>query len=249
MIWFFLFVLFWLPTNALAVIAIVDKAVVQEDNPSTTSTVTNQTVSGSDTLLLCAASMRNSSDVAATSMAWDPPGVNQAMTALSHVGSAGFTYTRLFYLANPTAGTNKTVVVTWAFDAGTGVVVQCVSFSGVDQATPVQNEATDSTDPTSVAVTSATGDLVWAINSPRGDCTEPAMGTGETDESGAGNYTNTNAAPDDRIWGKFISEPGAGSVTIDTTVGGGCGDDVMVGVSIKAAAAGGVAGPLRRRVQ
>lgn len=199
---------------------------------------TNCTVSGSNTYLACFVARGN---VARTvsSVTWDTAGANQALSAIASTAANNSNQAlgEWYGLANPTAGTNKSVTVA---TSGTGVafVTQCVSYSSVDQAAPASGGATSAVDGTSasVAVTSASGDLVLAgLAVNQGSATgDPGAGAGETLEVGIA--LTTRATADENVKVGVFSEAGAASVTMNpswTT----SEDNVICAFSLKAAAA------------
>lgn len=116
--------------------------------------------SGSNRALVCIITRKDGSAYA-TGVSSD---VNGALTMLSRTNDAGAGFglsIEIWYLANPTAGAH-TVTATWA--AAAHVRIHVVSFTGVDQSTPVdgyqggyqQNVASKA-----LTVTSATGSMVY----------------------------------------------------------------------------------------
>jgi hypothetical protein len=202
----------------------------------TTFTCTwSHTVSGSANPALCVGATYSpvALDVATLTATFN--GV--AMTSEGHINSnntsgAGTVY--LFCMAAPASGAHS-VAVTATYVSGTKsasdtIVGGSVSFTGVDQTTPIRNVSTSFGNGTSasVAVTSASGDLVI-----------DAIGTGTsvtsstqtnrwkdnaTGASGAGDAAQSTAA-------------GATSVTMAYAVGSDFWG--MVGADVKAAAGGG----------
>lgn len=115
-------------------------------------------------ILVAAVIVGSNTAVSAVAVNWDSGGTPQAMTSLVSVNS-GTAQVYLFGLRNPTAG-NKTITATWT-GGGTALIHVC-SFQGAD----VTNDGTSfpvasrvsatNLAPISVAVSSATGNIVWA---------------------------------------------------------------------------------------
>ncbi|HEY7634895.1 MAG TPA: hypothetical protein VH763_05100 [Gemmatimonadales bacterium] len=120
----------------------------------------------------------------------------------------------LWYLKNPASGTaNVTVTLLGAAKMAGGAV----SFSGVNQTTPIGAIASDSstgtgtTNPTTT-VTSATGNLVIDAVAMEGSAGTVTAGANQTQR-----WTNTTGSAGGEIRGVGSTEPGAASVTMSWT--------------------------------
>lgn len=107
--------------------------------------------------------------VTGISATWDNGGTNQAMTSVvTKATASGLNgLVALFALVNPTAG-NKTLHVAWTQSSQSSCAA--ASFTGVDQTGGTtsfahQNSATGNTNTPTVAVTSATNNMVFAVHS------------------------------------------------------------------------------------
>jgi hypothetical protein len=231
----------WLiPALALGAITIGDKSSGTTIDPGVNFDIAGQDVSGSDKFLYCELSFRDTDPPDNfASVTFDPAGANQSLTFRNGT-EIGLVRVEVWTLTNPTNITNGTVRFSQSSDlVSTGAVAQCMLLNGVDQTTPYSGgTCTQSASATtlSLSVTSATGDLVLGSLVIRGDATSPAVGAGETDESGAGNYNSNNTVPDEGAWGRISSQAGAASVSLDPSWTGSV-DAGLCGASIKAATA------------
>lgn len=148
-------------------------------------------------------------------------------TGLTSVSSAtnGAQVAHLWRLIAPAASAQN-VVVTLS-GGGSDIIAVATSYTGVDQTTPLGTPATATGTSTtaSVAVTSATDELVV-------DCVSSNLGTLTV---GAGQTERGNAVAGDNQGGSS-TEPGAASVTMSWTIGSSSAW-ASVGVSIKGVAA------------
>jgi uncharacterized repeat protein (TIGR01451 family) len=119
----------------------------------------------------------------------------------------------LWYLLAPASGTAD-IVVTW--NGSNAVAAGAVSFTGVDQATPLGAfaSAQGNTSSASVAVSSATGDVVIDTIAATGDAVSLTAGGSQTVQWNVGSGT---AGGDVRAAGS--TKPGASSVTMSWTLG------------------------------
>lgn len=168
---------------------------------------------GADRLLVVAVSIDNRTVT----------GVTYGGTAMTSVGSAtnGAQVSHMWRLIAPATGANN-VVVTLS-GGGTDIVAVATSYTGVDQTTPLGTAATATGTSTtaSVAVTSATDELVVdSVSSNLGTLT---VGAGQTQRG------NTTAGDN---FGGASEEVGATSVTMSWTIGSSSAW-ASVGVSIK----------------
>lgn len=213
---------------AWAAIAVVDaEQNYDEVDANTTVTTTSITVSGSNTYILCHAGARSTAITTVTSVQWDPGGSNQALTQITG-GVNSFNTSELWGLKNPTAGT---LSATATFDAAVGangsMALTCVTFSGVDQTTPLGTAASqaDGTDPMEVVVSSAVDEMVVA--GVTGDCSA-AYVSGDTSQKTVRTTENNHCHA-------VATAAGAASVTMDWTNTGGA--SFLKGVPLKPAAA------------
>ena len=138
----------------------------------------------------------------------------------------------LWYLVNPATGAN-TVSVTFAGGTPTRVVAHSISFTGVDQATPIGTaaHANGSSTTPSATVSSAAGELVVDALCWNSNVATASVGAGQTqldnDTTSAGSQETGEANSD---------EAGAASVTMSWTLSGSTGWS-LIAVPLKPAAA------------
>jgi len=105
----------------------------------------------------------------------DPSGVTYAGASMTKAGSvvgagAGITSVAVYYLVNPTIGTNNIVISGWNkggdgnFSSGDVAIMSAINLVGIDQDSPVRNTETNSGTDTSITddITTVAGDLVIA---------------------------------------------------------------------------------------
>lgn len=164
------------------------------------------TVAGADRLMLVGISTDDNA-VAVSSVVWDPTGTNQSLSLIT-----GCTTSRvqgeiwIYQLVAPTTGT-KTLRASFT---GTGdKVVGVMTFTGVDQTTPLGTCAVANGDggPATVNVTSATGELVFDTIASDENVTANASQTVRWDVVG----TTTD--------GGASTKAGASTVTMSWTTG------------------------------
>lgn len=185
----------------------------------------SHTCTGSDLLLLVAVTMRRINSATVDDVTYNGVSMTLVTTATS-----GSRYAELWRLAGPATGSNTVAVSlsTTEQEVSAGVM----SFTGVDQTTPVGTAATATGSGTtpSVAVSSTTGELVvdaLAIENA-GTLSVGAGQTSRYNTFGAGGW-NKHAGS---------TEPGAVSTTMSwsDTVGG---EWAIIGVPMKPATGGG----------
>ncbi|HXZ28369.1 MAG TPA: hypothetical protein VEG08_10270, partial [Terriglobales bacterium] len=188
----------------------------------------NHTTAGANRLLVVAVSMNISGNAGAT-----VSGVTYNGAALSFAGAHTFNNQRveMWRRIAPATGTNATVV-TVNFPGGTGtvrVVAGAITFTGTDQAAPLgpfqHNEGAAGT-LSSIDVASATGELVLDAVAVQGNRTLAAVG--ETQQWNARSGANATDAR-----GQGNTNPGAPSVPMGETIGGGTSDWQVGAVSIR----------------
>lgn len=186
---------------------------------SASSLTFSHTCTGSDLLLLVGVSLYNLNGATISSVTYNSVAMTLVDTAVNSSRRAS-----LYRLVAPSTGANDVVITLSASEFD--IVGGSMSFTGVDQTTPLGTAATangNSTAP-SVNVSAATDDLVAAIL-----CIEHSgtlsVGAGQTSR-----YSNIGGAG--FIKGAGSTEPGAATTTMSwsDTVGGPWG---IVGVSIK----------------
>ena len=190
-------------------------------NPgSATFTVTHATGTGSNRLMLVGISQKNKT---VSSVTYG----GTALTLVGEILTNGNARMHLYSLLNPTSGTAN-VVITLNANPDKGIAVGVTTFTNVDQTTPLGTFAgteNKTTMPT-VAVTSATGELVYDVVSLRN--TTMTVGSGQTQ------LYNIDTGGEIQ-GGGASTKPGAASVTMSWTAAGS--QDWAIGaVSIKPAA-------------
>jgi MSHA biogenesis protein MshQ len=186
------------------------------------------TVSGTDRLMLVGISTAGAvSGLTIISVVWDPTGVDEALTLVgSQTQSAGDAKMWIYQKLAPTTGTNTLRV---RFSSGLKAkVVGVVSFTGVDQSTPLGTfvSAQGLSNSASVSVTSATGELVFDTVAVE-DAASMTVGANQTQlwnlQSGAtlgGGSTEAGAASVTMSWSPSSSEKWAiGAVPIKPAAG------------------------------
>lgn len=122
---FLVSLLFLFPFSAEGAIALV--ATSSASDGSASSITMSHVVSGSDTVLLCGANVRNGGSDQVSSITYN----GDALTRIKHLSfntdQAGV---YLYYRVAPDAGTNNAVVT---YTGGNNTVFMCATYSGVDQ--------------------------------------------------------------------------------------------------------------------
>ncbi|TLY39803.1 MAG: hypothetical protein E6K58_12865, partial [Nitrospirae bacterium] len=173
----------------------------------TSVSVTLSTVANAN-LLMAGVSVAGTTFPTISLPVWDQGGTNQNMTLVNCTNDSGNSRKIcIYYLLNPTQGSNKTLQVTFTGGTAGGKVVGGNSFSGADPTTPlgtyVGNSGTVS--PASVVVTSATGQVVFDTVSWTGTVTmDPSQ-------------TNLWLRTSSNTVGGGSTKPGAASVTMQWT--------------------------------
>ena len=206
--------LFVFPEEAHAVDVAFDAATLSEGTGTQTF---NHTITGSAPALLVFVSSGKGT-------APDVTGITYAGNALTFVrqdSNGTLAQTEVWKLAAPPTGTNSVVVtVTGSPDP---VFAVAMSFTGADQSDPVSNHggATGASDPATVTITSATGEMV-ADNYAETEEGGVSAGAGQTQR-----WLSSSVEPH----GRGSTEPGATSVTMSWP---GIGTDWAISaVSIK----------------
>lgn len=161
---------------------------------------------------------------------WDQLGTPQALTQITNAAGTNTVRSELWGLVNPTSGA-KTLRVTWT--TSRDVVINCLSYTGVDQTGGTTTfahgtSATGSATPTSVTVTSAANNAVVAAHGMTAGTVTAVNNTSSfIDNTPTNMSTAGNRAA------------GAATVTLTSTVSGGPPTWVSVGADIVAASGGG----------
>jgi hypothetical protein len=213
-------------------IAVVDTSYAS--NSSNTITIPH-TVSGSNRLLLVGVSicMNSSSAPVVSSVSW------KGTESLSFVGAQNNqtenddARIEIWKLVNPSTGTDQQVLVTLSATPTKAAGAGAVSFTGVDQSTPLGTFASaggDKSSPAAVDVTSASGEMVFGVA-----CSEYGALSGF---SGGTEHWNQNFGTD--TYGAGGTKAGAASVNVSWTVGSTSSNHWAIGgVSVKPASGAG----------
>jgi prepilin-type N-terminal cleavage/methylation domain-containing protein len=193
----------------------------------TTMTVAHTTGSGSDRLMLVAISYNNNDDETVT-------GVTYNGTALTQVGernNGNDAQVYIYILVAPDTGTHN-VVINFSSALDEGAIAGVMTFTGVDQTTPLGTFASavgnDST-PATVSISSASGELVFGVVSSEYEALTASSGQDERwnmSISGAG----TNGAGG--------TDAGAPTVTMSWSLDPSYNHWAIGGVSIKPSGSG-----------
>lgn len=195
---------------------VFDAATEGTEVSSDTQTVSHTTGSGSKRLLLAIVAWNGTATVSS---------VTYNSIALTSTTAANSPYsnhkTQIWYLVAPSTGANNLVVT---LSASSALNTAVVTYTGVDQTTPVENVTSSSNDINTMAVTvtSAVGDLAFAAVHRSGGTLVPDAG-----------QTERFNAFDSAILFAGGDKTGAASVTLTWTTSG-TSPWSMVGVSINA---------------
>jgi len=204
-------------------------------------TIANYTVAGSDRLMLVGVSIMN--DAADG----DPAGPGEQVSSIKWNGTdleiVGFKLTtdiddgriEIWKLVAPSTGTGN-VVITFNRQITQEAVAGVVTFTGVDQTTPLGAFASDADDDTSVAtlnITSATDEVVFAVISSEYEALTKSSGQTEHwneffQNTGGAGGTDAGASP---------------TVAMSWSLPGSDNHWAIGGVSIKPSGSGGGSGP------
>jgi hypothetical protein len=121
-------------------------------------------------LLLVLVSWLNDDLEDISSITWDPEGVDQALTEIASYQTADDSRVKAYFLTAPIAGSAKNVEV--IFDAAplstSSIIVDAYALSGVDQTSPIRDEAGEgldtSIDINSVLSAAVSGDFIATCN-------------------------------------------------------------------------------------
>ena len=135
----------------------------------TTYAYTNMTVGAAlSNGALVAMALFPGNGATALTMTWDAVGANQALTSILKVTPSSGDTIALFGLVNPVSG-NKTLTLSWSGAAANGVLVDAISFKGVNQtggtssfANANSASALSNAGPAAVTITSNSNDAVVA---------------------------------------------------------------------------------------
>lgn len=126
--------------------------------------------SSSSRLLLVLVSWLNDDLEDISSIIWDPESANEALTEIASYQTADDSRVKAYYLIAPTVGASKNVEVIFSAAplATASIIVDAFSLSGVDQTSPIRDEAGEglATSATITAVLSAalSGDFIASAN-------------------------------------------------------------------------------------
>lgn len=126
------------------------------NNGSTSKDLTFTIASGHSNTLLVVWVGYDSATVTISGVAWDPVGVNQALTAVAAVVTTGSYRKHAWYLKNPTAGASKIIRVTVSASTS-NVNIGGAVYENVDQTTPTANFTSNGTG-AALTVTASSGD-------------------------------------------------------------------------------------------
>ena len=207
-------------------IAADGSASTNQGTSTSTISVAHTVSAGSDRLLLVGISMVDQGGAPGVSTGTPP---TWGATPLTRVGwldstAAGddFTRTEIWSFINPAAGPDNVSVTLNA--ASDGVVVGVMSFTGVDQSTPIGDQAFDTDDSSggSVNLTSAADELVFSIITAESSGDEnfsPGTATEEWDlfpggATNSGGSTEVGTASHTVSWSGFSDKWVIGAVSI-----------------------------------
>ena len=209
--------------------AIAEDATSSATASSSSSLTFSHTCTGSERLLLVAVSHVVIFDDVPGTQSVTYNGVSMTSIASTNISTGfGRVLTQLFRLVAPATGAHD-IVVTFSKTAYLGPTC-AISYTGVDQTTPVDTGSTDNdaTGGTSIVISSASGDLVL-------DC----YGLGVSNVSEAVGADQTVEVSTDTGMGLYISsEPGGASITMSWSNTDN-GPANQVAVNINAASGGG----------
>ncbi len=192
--------LFLLPATVEAAVAVdaVNSTTVAN---ASTGTVTLTVGSGANRLLIVGVSDNNKRTISSVTV-----NTTLTMTSIGSQTDGATTKIQMFSLINPPAGLN-TVQVTWS-GGGVNGVIGAISFTGVNQTTPLGTfaSATGTSTAPSVNVTSAAGEIVV-------DTVVGAGGTLTVDPSQTQRWNLTST-----VRGGGSTEAGAATVTMSWTL-------------------------------
>ena len=201
------------PTATAAAAPVVD-AVSAGDTRPATLTISHTTGSGTDRLMLVGISFVNDQTETVTSVTYD--GV--PLTKVGERNSSDDARVEIWYLTSPPSGTYN-VVITFSAPLGRAAVAGVMTFTGVNQSTPLGTFASASlqcsapcADP-SVNVTSAVNELVFDTVACE-TCTTLTVGAGQTQRWNLAPLDGPRPSP-----GAGSTESGAATVTMSWTMG------------------------------
>jgi prepilin-type N-terminal cleavage/methylation domain-containing protein len=203
---------------------------------TTGMTIANYTVAGSDRLMLVGVSINNDGYESVSSVTWKG---TENLTRVDYVANGDDARAEIWRLVAPSTGTGN-VVVTFDDALEREAVVGVVTFTGVDQSTPLGTfvSATgNSSSPATVNVSSAEGELVFGVVS--------AEYNSLTTDPSQTEHWNTRILGDGNTNGAGSTKAGAApTVQISWTINPDYNHWVVGGVSIKpSSGSGGGSGP------
>ena len=192
---------------------------------SSSITISHTTGSGSDRLMLVGVSINNDGYESVSSVTWKG---TENLTRVGYLANSDDARVEIWRLIAPSTGTGN-VVVTFSADLSREAVVGVVTFTGVDQDTPLGTFASasgNSSSPATVNVPSEEGELVFGVVSA--EYNSVTTGPGQTER------WNRNISGDGSTNGAGSTEAGAApTVQTSWTINPDYNHWVVGGVSIK----------------
>jgi hypothetical protein len=185
----------------------------------------SHTTSGTDRLIIVGISFNNDDLQTVSSVTY----AGQALTKIGQAVQSDDARVELWYRVAPTTGTNN-VVVTFSAGLNDGGVIGAMTFTGVNQSTPLGTFASATGDSTSasVNVSSATGELVLGVISVEGeDADTVTFGPLQAE------HWNITSTPGDDTIAAGDTEAGASTVTISWSISPAADDWAIGAVPIK----------------
>lgn len=191
----------------------------EDRNNAKTITVSHTTGTGNNPLMIVGVSHREAGEITVTYN-------DDALIEYGHEISSANALTHVFYMINPPSGTFDVIVTITPGDFDQGGIVGVMTFSGVDQNTPLNTFTSlygSSTNPTLNNIPTATNELVYNVVALR-----------QTDLTGvgAGQTSRWNIPSGDDMRGGGSTKPGPGATTSMSWTSAS-GDWSMSAVSIK----------------
>ena len=169
-------ILLLVPSLSYAAISCGDVTAFNDATPTDPETIAYTTPAGSNQVLFVGVTLRSSTVTIDT-----PTHAGNSMTAVTTAAYTNPIRTQLWYIANPTAGTNNVVVNYSAAPLADAVVIW--TCSGVDTANPIRDFITATGIGTAVTGTVASvlpGDVVVDIFGTDVATTNPTIGANQT---------------------------------------------------------------------
>ena len=174
-----------------------------------TSITISHTTSGTDRLMLVGVSINDDDDETVSSVTYNGDG----LTFVGAANESDDARTEIWRLVAPDTGTHN-VVINFSANLDKAAVAGVMTFTGVDQTTPLgtfANNNDDDSGPAAVTVSSAVDELVFAVATAEDEVVSL------TTQSPAAEHWNLGLSND---IGAGATEAGAASVTVDWTFAG-----------------------------